>query len=191
MSDTLPLRDYQRAAIDKLVDGWQGNKNRLAVILPTGSGKTVVFSHLANLMHRQRGVRTLIIAHREELITQAAGKVKAVAPHVAVGIVKAARDEHQDADDNVASIQTLADRRRREAIAGIGLIIVDEAHHAAADTYVEVLKHFGGWAGLPVAGFTATMGRTEGGLAEVWEEVVYQRDILEMIRDRHLVDVKG
>jgi superfamily II DNA or RNA helicase len=191
MSDTLPLRDYQRAAIDKLIEGWQGRNNRLAVILPTGAGKTVVFSHLANLMHRQHGVRTLIIAHREELITQAAGKVRAIAPHLGVGVVKAARDEHQDADVIVGSIQTLAVRRRHEAVTGIGLIIVDEAHHAAADTYVEALKHFGGWDGLPVAGFTATMGRTEGGLAEVWQEVVYQRDILEMIRDRHLVDVKG
>lgn len=191
MSDTLPLRDYQRTAIERLVDGWRGQQNRLAVILPTGAGKTVVFSHLAHLMHRQHGVRTLIIAHREELITQAAAKVRAVAPHLNVGIVKAAKDEHQDADVIVGSIQTLAVRRRREAITGIGLIIVDEAHHAAADTYVEVLKHFGGWGGLPVAGFTATMGRTEGGLAEIWQEVVYQRDILEMIRDRHLVDVKG
>jgi superfamily II DNA or RNA helicase len=122
MSDTLPLRDYQRAAIDKLIEGWQGRNNRLAVILPTGAGKTVVFSHLANLMHRQHGVRTLIIAHREELITQAAGKVRAIAPHLGVGVVKAARDEHQDADVIVGSIQTLAVRRRREAVTGIGLI---------------------------------------------------------------------
>lgn len=191
MSEALPLRDYQRAAIEKLGEGWQGEENRLAVILPTGAGKTVVFSHLANLMHAQHGVRTLIIAHREELIQQAAAKVRAIAPHLRVGVVKAASDDHQDVDVVVASIQTLAVRRRREAITNIGLIIVDEAHHAAADTYVAVLKHFGAWRGLPVAGFTATMGRAEGGLAEVWQSVVYQRDILEMIRDKHLVDVRG
>ena len=191
MHDTLPLRDYQRAAIDKLIEGWQGENNRLAVILPTGAGKTVVFSHLANLMHEQYRVRTLIIAHREELIAQAAAKVKAVAPHLRVGIVKAGKDDHQDVDVVVASIQTLAVRRRRAAITDIGLIIVDEAHHAAADTYVATLDHFGAWRGLPVAGFTATMGRAEGGLAEVWQDVVYKRDILEMIRDRYLVDVKG
>lgn len=191
MADTLPLRDYQRTALDKLTERWaEGEKNRLAVVLPTGAGKTVCFAHLS-VDHVRRGIRTLVIAHREELLTQAAGKVKAVAPHLKVGMVKAERDEHQDADVIVASIQTLAVRKRREAITGIGLVIVDEAHHAAADTYVEVLKHFGAWRGLPTAGFTATMARQEGGLAEIWEDVVYRRDILEMIRDRHLVDVRG
>lgn len=191
MADALPLRDYQRAALDNLTERWaEGEKNRLAVVLPTGAGKTVCFAHLS-VDHVRRGIRTLVIAHREELLTQAAGKVKAVAPHLRVGMVKAERDEHQDADVIVASIQTLAVRKRREAITGVGLVIVDEAHHAAADTYVEALKHFGAWRGLPTAGFTATMARQEGGLAEVWEDVVYRRDILEMIRDRHLVDVRG
>lgn len=191
MADTLPLRDYQRAALDKLTERWEeGEKNRLAVVLPTGAGKTVCFAHLS-VDHVRRGIRTLVIAHREELLTQAAGKVKAVAPHLKVGMVKAEKDEHQDANVVVASVQTLAVRKRREAITGVGLVIVDEAHHAAADTYVEVLQHFGAWRGLPTAGFTATMARQEGGLAEVWEDVVYRRDILEMIRDRHLVDVRG
>ncbi|MGW4975416.1 DEAD/DEAH box helicase [Streptomyces mirabilis] len=191
MSETLPLRDYQRAAIDKLIAQWRTGKVRLAVVLPTGSGKTVVFSHLANLMHKRQRVRTLIIAHREELIQQAASKVKAVAPHLRVGVVKAERDEHQDVDVIVASVQTLAVPRRRHAITGVGLVIVDEAHHAAAPTYVDVLKHFGCFDRTPTAGFTATMKREDGGLVTVWEEVVYTRDILEMIRDRHLVDVKG
>ncbi|WP_367324816.1 DEAD/DEAH box helicase [Streptomyces sp. HUAS ZL42] len=191
MTETLPLRDYQRAAIDKLTEGWRAGRVRLAVVLPTGAGKTVVFSHLANLIHHRQHVRTLIIAHRDELIQQAAAKVKAVAPHLTVGIVKAEQDEHQDADVIVASIQTLAVPKRRVAITGIGLVIVDEAHHAAAPTYVDVLKHFGCFDRTPTAGFTATMKREDGGLATVWEEVVYTRDILEMIRDRHLVDVRG
>jgi superfamily II DNA or RNA helicase len=188
--EALPLRDYQRAAIDALHTGWQTGSRRLAVLLPTGAGKTVVFSHLAAEQHA-RGVRTLVIAHRDELIKQAAAKVRAVAPHLTVGIVKAERDEHQDADVIVASIQTLAVRKRREAINGVGLVIVDEAHHAAAPTYIEVLEHFGCFDHTPTAGFTATMRREDGGLASVWERIVYTRDILEMIADRHLVNVRG
>ncbi|WP_234539451.1 DEAD/DEAH box helicase [Streptomyces shenzhenensis] len=190
MPEALPLRDYQRAAIDALHHGWHAGGLRLAVLLPTGAGKTVVFSHLAAEQHA-RGVRTLVIAHRDELIQQAAAKVRAVAPHLNVGIVKAERDEHQDADVIVASVQTLAGHKRRERIEGVGLVIVDEAHHAAAPTYIEVLKHFGCFDRTPTAGFTATMRREDGGLADVWERIVYTRDILEMIADRHLVNVRG
>lgn len=191
MAEALPLRRYQQAAIDRLTDRWAAGLVRLAVVLPTGAGKTVVFSHLATRMHSARGVRTLIIAHRDELIQQAASKVKAVAPHLRVGIVKAEQDDHENVDVIVASVQTLAVQRRRDAIRNIGLVIVDEAHHAAAPTYVDVLKHFGCFDRTPTAGFTATMKREDGGLATVWQEVVFTRDILEMIRDRYLVDVRG
>ncbi|WP_042389667.1 DEAD/DEAH box helicase [Streptacidiphilus melanogenes] len=191
MSETFKPRPYQQTAIDKLLEGWRTGNNRLVVVLPTGGGKTVVF---ANLIKQTLGLiqgRPLVIAHREELITQAAAKIQAVLPDLNVGIVKAERDEHEDADVIVASVQTLAVERRRNAIKDIGLIIVDECHHAAARTYVDVLDHFGAWRGLPVAGFTATLTRRDGGLAEVWQDVVFRMDILDLITDRHLVDVRG
>lgn len=185
-------RPYQVDAIEALRQGWSTGKNRLAVVLPTGAGKTVVFSHLAHrMLDGLGGKRVLVIAHREELIEQAASKLLAVDPMLRVGIVKAQRDDHADADVIVASVQTLAVARRREAIRDIGLVIVDECHHAAARTYMEVLRHFGAWDGVPVAGFTATMHREDGGLAEVWEDVVFRLDILDMISDGFLCDVRG
>ncbi|MET8982106.1 DEAD/DEAH box helicase [Streptomyces sp. NPDC004539] len=185
-------RPYQVDAIEALRQGWADGKNRLAVVLPTGAGKTVVFSHLAHqMLDSLNGRRALVIAHREELIEQAASKLLAVDPMLRVGIVKAQRDDHHDADVIVASVQTLAVARRREAIRDIGLIIVDECHHAAAPTYMEVLRHFGAWSGVPTAGFTATMTRVDGGLAEVWEDVVFRLDILDMISDGYLCDVRG
>ncbi|MGW1440314.1 DEAD/DEAH box helicase [Streptomyces griseus] len=187
-----PPRPYQLDAIEALRTGWATGAARLAVVLPTGAGKTVVFSHLAHqMLDSLGGRRVLVIAHREELIEQAAAKLLSVDPMLRVGIVKAERDQHQDADVIVASIQTLAVARRREAIRDIGLVIVDECHHAAARTYMEVLRHFGAWDGTPVAGFTATMTRTDGGLAEVWEDVVFRLDILDMISDGFLCDVRG
>ncbi|MGW3651865.1 DEAD/DEAH box helicase [Streptomyces sp. NPDC000878] len=194
MPETFTPRPYQVDAIKALTAGWQGPHDRLAVVLPTGAGKTVVF---ANLIHDRlaalaaAGQRALVIAHREELLAQAAEKIRAVCPQLRVGIVKAERDEHQDADVIVASIQTLAVERRRKAIEDIGLVIVDECHHAAAQSYMTVLEHFGAWRGVPVAGFTATMTRTDGGLADVWQDVVFTLDILEMIEDGYLCDVRG
>lgn len=190
MSEALKPRPYQSEAIRALLNGWTGANNRLAVVLPTGSGKTVIISHLALEMNR-RGHRALVLAHREELLTQAAGKVKAVAPHLRVGVVKAERNEHQDVDVVVGSTQTLAVPRRREQVSGIGLVVVDEAHHYAAESYRTVLDHFGCFGRTPTAGFTATMARTDGGLGDIWQEVVYQRDILQMIKDKYLVDVRG
>jgi superfamily II DNA or RNA helicase len=189
---TFSPRPYQRDAITALRDGWATGHNRLAVVLPTGAGKTVVFSHLAHqMLDSLNGRRALVIAHREELIEQAASKLLAVDPMLRVGIVKAQRDNHHDADVIVASVQTLAVPKRREAIRDIGLVIVDECHHAAARSYMDVLAHFGAWNGVPVAGFTATMTRTDGGLAEVWQDVVFRLDILDMISDNYLCDVRG
>lgn len=194
LPETFKPRPYQAAAIQALIDGWKNIHTRLAVVLPTGAGKTVVFSnliraHLATLA--AAGDRALVIAHREELLLQAAAKIRAVCPDLKVGIVKAAQDEHQDVDVIVASIQTLAVERRRQAIGRIGLIIVDECHHAAADSYQEVLEHFGAWRGVPTAGFTATMTRSDGGLADVWQAVAYTLDILDMISDGYLCNVRG
>ncbi|MFJ2007382.1 DEAD/DEAH box helicase [Streptomyces chartreusis] len=193
--ETFKPRPYQTEAIDALNVGWAASaNNRLAVVLPTGAGKTVVFANLIleHLEHlAAQGKRALVIAHREELLAQAAAKILAVAPSLRIGFVKAERNEHQDVDVIVASVQTLAVERRRKAIQDIGLIIVDECHHAAAPSYVEVLKHFGAWDGVPTAGFTATMHREEGGLADVWDEVVFTLDILEMIEDGYLCDVRG
>lgn len=192
MSETLPLRPYQRQAIDAVYNAINNGCTRPAVLLPTGSGKTVIFSHLGAEQH-DLGVRTLVIAHTGELIKQAANKMRAVAPHLNVGVVKAERDEHQDADVIVASVQTLAVEKRRAAITDVGMVVVDEAHHAAAPTYMEVLDHFGclDTRSTPCVGFTATMHRENGGLAEVWQDIVYKRDILEMIADRYLVNVRG
>ncbi|MFI8988632.1 DEAD/DEAH box helicase [Streptomyces antimycoticus] len=192
MTGAFTPRPYQRDAITALRNGWSSGTNRLAIVLPTGAGKTVVFSTLVHqMLDSLDGQRALVIAHREELIQQAAAKLLAVDPLLRVGIVKAERDEHHDADVIVASVQTLAVPRRREAIRDIGLIIVDECHHAAARTYMEVLEHFGAWRGVPTAGFTATMTRTDGGLAEVWQDVVFNLDILDMITDGYLCDVRG
>lgn len=99
----LPLRPYQAEAIGAVVKAESRGVNRPAVVLPCGTGKTVAFAHLI----ARRPGRALVIAHRDELLEQARGKLRQVAPTLELGIVKAERDE-TDAAVVMASIQTIA-----------------------------------------------------------------------------------
>jgi superfamily II DNA or RNA helicase len=198
MTQLLKLRDYQAEAIDAVRQAWANSIRRPAIVLPTGVGKTVIFAHLAAIMHG-RGVKTLILAHRDELVSQAADKLRAVAPGLRVGIYKADRREVRGRDVIVASVQSTvrAERRAELARAGIRLVIVDECHHAVANTYMETLRDLGAFEDDPLVGayalgVTATLGRSDRiRLDQVWQDVVYRRDILDMIKLGYLVNAKG
>lgn len=189
----LPLRPYQAQAIKEIRRAWDRGVRRPAVVLPTGAGKTVIFSHLGAQMHAERGVRSLVLVHTTELVEQAVRKFRNVAPHLNVGVVKAERDEHADADIIVATVQTLRVARRREVLRNIGVIVVDECHHASAASYRAVMEHFGCFGdGALAAGFTATLARGDGAaLGEIWQKVVYRKDITDMIGAGHLLPIRG
>ena len=199
MRGNLPLREYQRTAIDKIRDAWDTGVQRPAVVLPTGAGKTVIFSHLAReILKDRKGGNVLILVHREELATQTVAKLHAIAPHLSVGVVKAERDE-VDADVIVGSVQTLRKSARLERLPKITAVIVDECHHATADSYVKILRYVGCMdveSGTPAVGFTATMGRDDAktakvGLGDIWQKIIFSMDILDMIPDGYLVDPRG
>lgn len=197
----LRLRDYQVEAITAIQKSWEEGTQRPAVVLPTGSGKTVIFSHLATEHIQRKGTRVVILVHREELADQALSKLAAIAPNLRLGKVKAA-DNDVTADVMVCSVQTLArpNRARQlldaQAYAGdIGLTICDESHHAVAESYRNILAALGAYSGdmdRLAVGFTATMARGDGvGLGSVWQDVVYQRSVLWMISRGYLTDVRA
>lgn len=190
MSALLSLRDYQREALDAIVSS---PDRRRAVVLPTGSGKTVVFAHLtSDYRARNPGKRVIVLVHTDELVQQAYQKIHDIAPHLSVGIVKAERNQVRS-DVIVASVQSLRNVKRRSAIRDVGLVIVDECHRGAAKTYVDVLTHFGCYEDKADAvGFTATLTRGDSrSLGDVWESVSYSLDISTMIRRGYLLDVRG
>lgn len=203
MSATLRPRDYQTETIDALFTAWADGMRRPAVVLPTGAGKTVIFSHLIDQFRTRHydtplqhiGLRVIVLVHRDELADQAIAKIRAVAPHLSVGKVKA-QDNDIHADVMVCSVQTISRHSRRSAIfygqlkAGpVGLIITDECHHAAAKSYQTIYDAF---PEALHAGFTATLERGDGvGLGSVWEDVVYSRSPLWMMKRGYLVQPRA
>lgn len=181
----LSLRPYQEDAIDAI--GASAARTQL-VALPTGTGKTIVFSELI----RRRGGTALILAHRDELLTQAAAKLATVAPELALsmGTVKGERDETA-APIVLASVQTLAHTRRLERLPRrFDTVVIDEAHHATAPSYRRILEHT---SLSPLAvGFTATPERADSdSLASVFDELVFARSLEEMIRAGYLCDLRA
>ena len=183
---SIALRDYQADAVRALEDALAGGMRRPAAVLPTGGGKTVVFAHLAQRWHARTGERVLVLAHRDELVRQAAAKLASVAGRP-VGVVKAERDETEH-DLLVGSVQTLALDGRRSRVGPVGLVVADECHHYTADSFQAVLEALG----APAVGVTATMKRGDGAaLGSVWDAVVYEQPLADMIRAGWLCDVRG
>lgn len=183
----MKLRPYQIEALeawDQFVD--KGGKRGL-MVLPTAAGKTVVFAQLP-----KKYGRTLVLAHREELLDQAAEKLAAANPSLTVAVEAAAR-KAGNADLVVGSVPTLGRNgsKRIHDIGDFNLIVVDEAHHASPDnqTYQRVLNYFPDALRL---GVTATPQRGDGkSLNNVFDEVIYFRTIEEMIEEGWLVPLVG
>jgi superfamily II DNA or RNA helicase len=186
---SIQLRSYQLEAVDAVLAAERRGRRRVLIVLPTGTGKTPTFAEAI----RRRGGRGLVLVHRDELARQAEDKIRLVIPDTRVGIVKAERNE-TEAPIIVASVQTLARTHRLEQLGTFTTVVIDEAHHAAAESYRTILEHLGGFSstGPLVIGVTATADRGDGrGLDDVFEEVVFERDMLSMIEQGYLCDLRA
>jgi ATP-dependent helicase IRC3 len=188
------LRPYQQRAIDAVLLARRQGLRRLLVCLPTGAGKTVIFSRLAQLAQRQ----VLVLAHREELLLQARDKIRqALGDEQSVAIERGAERAAADAKVLVCSIRSLHEERLTEVMRGrrLGLVVYDECHHAAADDNLRVLRQLGvfepDWSGT-LLGFTATTARGDGkGLDQIFQRIVYSRTLPELIDDGYLSKLRG
>jgi superfamily II DNA or RNA helicase len=165
---SMPLRDYQDEAIRALGQLYARGQRRLLVGLPTGTGKTVVFGTLAAKAHAKSAWRVLVLAHRDELIEQAVDKILMIRPELAmsIGVVKAQRNEW-DREIVVGSVQSLHARRLAQIPRDhFDLVIVDEAHHSAADSYLRILRHFGAAPCLPCPKCEGSANMGEGTAGE-------------------------
>ena len=182
------LRDYQRAAVEAVERELSTVRSTL-IVMPTGTGKTIVFSELIRRWNASGRGRVLVLAHREELLEQACAKIAAVTG-IAPEIEKAERHAGPDAAIVVASVQTLAIDRRRQAFppGAFSLIIVDEAHHAPAASYRAILDHF---ATAKILGCTATPDRCDGAaMGDVFQSVAFTYRLRDAIDEKYLVPIR-
>jgi len=139
----LEPRKYQIEAVEAVLEAQKRGVSRQLVSLPTGTGKTIIFALLA----KRLGVRTLILAHREELLQQAKQKLHLVWPEAAksTGILRAKKTDGLLSEVCIASVQTAVQPKRLTALKSrnFGLLIIDEAHHATADSYYKIAGELG------------------------------------------------
>ena len=182
------LRPYQQQARDRIHAEWDAGHTRTLLVLPTGTGKTIVFASVAADQVRA-GDRVLILAHRGELLEQAADKLQR-----STGLVSAVEKAESTCLDIwfrvvVGSVQTLQRTARLERFPQdyFGTIIIDEAHHAITDGYRRILDYF---SGAKVLGVTATPDRGDmRNLGEVFDSLAFEYKLTDAIKEGYLCKI--
>ncbi|WEW57125.1 Putative ATP-dependent helicase IRC3 [Emydomyces testavorans] len=196
-SSEIRLRDYQEECIQSVLSYLEKGHKRLGVSLATGSGKTVIFTQLINRVksRNQDAKQTLILVHRKELVEQAARHCMLAYPDKIIDIEMGNSHATGTADITIASIRSLLSKGRIDKFdpGRFKLVLVDEAHHIVAPTYLEVLEYFGldepGDKAPALVGVSATFSRFDGlQLGAAIDHIVYHKDYVDMIGEKWLAD---
>lgn len=185
----IKLRDYQSDCVNTVFNEYDFGVNRQLIALPTGAGKTIIMAAIAKRLNK----KTLILAHREELIKQAYDKFKLFCPEINVGICMANKDEIEN-QVVIGSIQSCYRPQRLAKLKeqGFDLLMIDEAHHSVSDSYQSVINGLGFNKNDPnklLIGVTATPDRS--GLGNVFDKITFSRSIGTMIKAGYLSPVSG
>ena len=186
----MELRPYQREAKEAVFENWDNGTKKTLLVLPTGCGKTIVFAKITEECVRQ-GDRVLILAHRGELLDQAADKIAK-----ATGLGCATEKAEQTCIGSwfrivVGSVQSMMRKKRLERFPEdfFGTIIIDEAHHCVSDSYQRVLNHF---PCAKILGVTATPDRGDmKNLGNVFESLAYEYTMPRAIKEGYLSPIKA
>lgn len=184
------LRPYQAEAKQAILAAWDEGYRKTLLVLPTGCGKTVVFSSVTE-NQVNKGHRVLIMAHRGELLDQAADKLKEASGLGSVLEKAESTSLGSFLPVTVGSVQSLAQEKRLARFPNNYFqdIIVDEAHHCLSDSYKRVLDHF---PNANILGVTATPDRGDmKNLGEFFDSKAYEYSMTEAIREGYLCPIKA
>lgn len=186
----MQLRPYQEQAFEGVFSEWNKGNRKTLVVMPTGTGKTIVFAKIVEECVR-RGMKVLIMAHRGELLDQAADKILK-ATGLRCSVEKAERSCIGEwFRVVVGSVQTLMHERRLRQFSPdyFDVIIIDEAHHSISPSYQTVLQHFDH---AQVLGVTATPDRADmKNLGSFYESLAFEYTMPEAIKSGYLVPIKA
>lgn len=186
----MKLREYQQQAINAVQEHCENKVLKQLIVLPTGAGKTIIIAALAKLLNK----KILILAHRDELIQQTRNKIKAYWPKAKIGICKSSQNEI-DKQIVIGSVQTCMQQKRLDQLKqqGFEVLIIDEAHHAVADSYQKIIKELGFFNDNKLLlGVTATPNRNDKKeLGSIFKKIVFNRNISELIATQYLTPVNG
>lgn len=186
----MELRPYQEEAKTAIFTQWESGNARTLLVLPTGCGKTIVFAKVTEECVRE-GERVLILAHRGELLQQAADKIAKT-----TGLFCATEKAEQSCLGSwfrvvVGSVQTMMreSRLRQFAKEYFDTIIIDEAHHCITDSYQNILNHFDK---AKVLGVTATPDRGDmKNLGSVFQSLAYEYTLQRAIKEGYLTPIRA
>lgn len=181
----MQLRPYQEEARVKVQQEWKEGRKRTLLVLPTGCGKTIVFSKIIEDRVKM-GERVLVLAHRSELLEQASDKLM-----TATGLGTALEKAENTSIGSwfrvvVGSVQTMQREKRLSQFPPnhFDTIVIDEAHHAISDGYQRVLEHFGE---ANVLGVTATPDRGDmRNLGSYFDSLAYEYPLVDAIKSGYL-----
>ena len=183
------LRPYQEVAIADACKALDKHKNTI-VVAPTGAGKTIMLSALVGKRFKN-GDKVLVLQHRDELVDQNKSKFERINDRITTSIVNGTTKEwHGDAVFSM--VQTISREKNMAQRPAFDMVVIDESHHAAADTYVRVIKAVKeDNPNVEIVGFTATPNRGDGkGLRKVFNNCSHQIEITTLIREGFLVPPK-
>jgi superfamily II DNA or RNA helicase len=184
IADMIKLREYQSEGIRKIFHAWDPKKGNLMNVLfqmPTGTGKTTVFSEIVRKAHLKKK-KVLLVVHRIELVEQIADRLAQF--NVKVGLISSKLKYNPDHDVQVATIQTLSRRQYPPA----DIVIIDECHHSKAATYKALWDHY---PNARFLGVTATPTRINGeGFDELFDILIPLGNLSYFIEKGFLVPIK-
>jgi superfamily II DNA or RNA helicase len=198
----IKLRPYQVKGVKAVMDSYNSGVKKVGMVMGVGTGKTVTFSAVIDEMIKKTGKKALILAHREELLTQAGEDLALVNPKLTFAVEQGTNHADMDVDVIIASVPTIgrgaSDRILKFDPEEFSVIVTDEMHHFTNKTYTNIFEHFHSLKSVDddnkrlLLGVTATGFRSDDQkLEDIIDDIVFEYPMLTAIKQGYLANLRA